>query len=107
MNPFRYGDPVTGEYYLPREGLKKSVVTFLTSGINVVLIGPRRFGKTSFVLDLQANLKADGYETIFVDVFNVTSHRDFLNHLLAATALKKPLIRRVKEWLTRQLQPEL
>lgn len=108
MNPFKYGDPVTGEYYLPREGLKKSVLTFIQSNINVVLIGPRRFGKTSFVLDLLNTLEKQKYETVFVDVYNVTSHRDFLNQLVAATADKGPLIKRIKAWLNSfRAHPEL
>lgn len=110
MNPFKYGDPVEGEYYLERNSLKKSVLTFIENQINIVLIGPRRYGKTSFVMDLISNLKTNGYTTIFIDVFNVTTHRDFLNQFMAAISKKKTLAKRIIEWLKtvpKQFQPAL
>ena len=51
-NPFKFGDPVEGEYYLPHPDLAKMVTQFLENHIHVVLSGPRRFGKTSFVINL-------------------------------------------------------
>ncbi|NGX47449.1 MAG: hypothetical protein K1000chlam3_00823, partial [Chlamydiae bacterium] len=51
-NPFKFGNPVEGDYFLPRPDLEKLVSQFLENRIHVVLIGPRRFGKTSFVLNL-------------------------------------------------------
>lgn len=110
MNPFKYGDPVEGEYYLERNSLKKSVLTFIENQINIVLIGPRRYGKTSFVFDLIRNLDNKGYTTVFVDVFNVTTHRDFLNQFIGAISEKKSLAKRLLEWLKKaptQFQPTL
>ncbi|MBI2606885.1 MAG: AAA-like domain-containing protein [Deltaproteobacteria bacterium] len=110
MNPFKYGDPVQGKYYLDRKELNKSVLTFIESQINVVLIGPRRYGKTSFILSLIRNLDKIGYTTISVDVFNVTSHRDFLNQFLSAITQKKTILKRFIEWLKtvpRQFKPAL
>lgn len=110
MNPFKYGDPVEGEYYLERKELHKSAVTFIESQINLVLIGPRRYGKTSFLLNLIRHLDGKGYTTLFVDVFNVTTHRDFLNQLIATISQKKSIAKRVLEWLRavpQQFQPSL
>lgn len=90
-NPFRFGDPVEGAYYLDRPNLRKTVLQFVDNKIHVVLIGPRRTGKTSFVLDLIKHIESDGTPTLFLDIFNITSHRDFLNQLLRA-------IRRKKTW---------
>ena len=110
MNPFKYGDPVQGEYYLDRPALKKSVLTFIESQINLVLIGPRRYGKTSFILNLIGELQVKDYATLFVDVFNVTTHRDFLHQLIAAINQKKTLAQRMVEWmktLPKSLKPAL
>lgn len=110
MNPFKYGDPVEGKYYLERNNLKKSALTFIESQINVVLIGPRRYGKTSFILNLINNLEKKRYTTIFVDVFNVTTHRDFLNQFMTAISQKKTLVKRLVEWLKKipkQFQPAI
>jgi len=51
-NPFKFGDPVEGDYYLPGPDLENFVSQYVLSRIPVVLIGPRRFGKTSFLLNL-------------------------------------------------------
>jgi len=64
-NPFKFGDPVEGEYYLPRPEFAKTIMQFLANRIHVVLIGPRRFGKTSFVLDLLQELESKCFKGIF------------------------------------------
>lgn len=100
MNPFKFGDPVEGEYYLPRPELDNLVYQFLSNRIHVVLIGPRRFGKTSFVINLLKRLEAEGYACPFVDIFNITSHRDFLQQLLRALKVKKNWAESAKQWLS-------
>lgn len=95
-NPFKFGDPVEGEYYLPRVKLSNLVSQFLENQINVVLIGPRRFGKTSFALNLLKYFDENSYTTIFIDIFNITSHRDFLHQMLRALQAKKTWIDRLK-----------
>lgn len=110
MNPFKYGDPVQGEFYLERLTLKNTVIRFIESRISVVLIGPRRYGKTSFTLDLLRSLKRKEYSTLYVDVFNVTTHRDFLNQLVSAITHERSLYDRVVAWLKRlpkQFSPAL
>lgn len=87
-NPFKFGDPVEGEYYLPRPGLAKTVHQFLDNRIHVILIGPRRFGKTSFVLNLLKEQER-GVASLFIDVFNITSHRDFLQQVLRSLRNKR------------------
>jgi len=84
VNPFKFGDPVEGDYYLPRPDLENFVSQFLVNRIHVVLIGPRRFGKTSFLLNLLKKLTEQSHSYIFVDIFNITSHKDFLQQMLRA-----------------------
>lgn len=88
-NPFRFGDPVQGDYYLPRPELAKTVMQFLQNRIHVVLIGPRRFGKTSFTLNLLESFERQSYTCFFIDIFNITSHRDFLQQALRAMKSKR------------------
>lgn len=99
MNPFKFGDPVEGEYYLERPELDKVVCQFLSNRIHVVLMGPRRFGKTSFIFNLLKNLEKEGYSCPFIDIFNITSHRDFLHQILRALKVKKSWIEVAKGWL--------
>lgn len=88
-NPFKFGDPVEGAYFLPHPQLENTVCQFLENRIHVVLNGPRRFGKTSFVMNLLKRLEEDQYTCVFVDIFNITSHRDFLQQILRALKQKK------------------
>lgn len=83
-NPFKFGDPVEGDFYLPRPDLAKLIRQFLENHIHIVLMGPRRFGKTSFVLNLIQEFDREGFTCIFLDIFNITSHKDFLLQLLRA-----------------------
>ena len=97
-NPFKFGDPVWGEFYLPRKELAFTIRQFLENRIHVVLMGPRRFGKTSFVLNLLEQLEQQGYTCLFADIFNITSHRDFMQQLLKAIEEKRSFKNRLRAW---------
>src|ERR1700722_18386520 len=97
INPFKFGDPVEGDYYLPRPDLENFVSQFLTNRIHVVLIGPRRFGKTSFLLNLLKKLQGRHHSYVFVDIFNITSHKDFLHQMIRALKSRKGWIDSLKE----------
>lgn len=99
INPFRFGDPVLGEYYLARPGLEQTVSHFLKNRIHVVLIGPRRFGKSSFLINLLQQLSKENHPYIYVDIFNITSHRDFLHQLLRALKAKTGWGEKIKSYL--------
>ncbi len=74
-NPFKFGDPVAGDYFLPRPELSAIVRQFLENRIHIVLMGPRRFGKTSFVLNLLSTLEREGYKCLlFVHGIKEESH---------------------------------
>jgi hypothetical protein len=72
---------------------------FLDNRVHIVLIGPRRFGKTSFVLDTLRQLEARGKTCVFIDVFNVTSHRDFLQQVLRALRSRTTWSQRLRKWV--------
>ena len=80
-NPFRYGIPVSGDYYFPRPALIKMLLPYTTAGQKVLLYGRRRFGKTSFLNEYADVLKKEGVCPIFIDVYPITSLRDFLHAL--------------------------
>jgi len=98
-NPVRFGDPVEGDFYLSRPELMKTIRQFVDNRIHVVLIGPRRFGKTSFVLELLRQSEADGKTGIFIDIFNITSHRDFLQQLLRGLRDHQTLSGKFWDWI--------
>lgn len=49
-NPFNYGTPVEGEQFVGREDEVGAVVGRIRDHVNVVLLSPRRYGKTSILL---------------------------------------------------------
>lgn len=105
-NPFKFGNPVEGDYYLDRHNLENSVSIFLENRINVILVGPRRFGKTSFVLELLKTLEKKGHKYLFVDIFNITSHKDFLHQLVRAMNQNKSWFNKILD-VFKSIKPKI
>ena len=63
------GKPVTGKDFIGREKELTLLMEYLKMGQSVVLVAPRRFGKTSLVLEALSRLKKQNFYTAFVDVF--------------------------------------
>lgn len=76
-NPFRYGIAVDDPYFVDREQELKDYSKWLTSGQSLVIYSPRRYGKTSLMLKLLKKFKREGYRTVYIDFFRVTSRRRF------------------------------
>lgn len=55
-NPFHYGTPVEGDQFTGRQQELSALVSRMANGINVVLLAPRRHGKTSLLLRAAAEL---------------------------------------------------
>ena len=56
MNPFHYGSPAEGPHFAGRGEELDTLVSRMRNGISVVLISPRRYGKTSLHRAAQARL---------------------------------------------------
>lgn len=63
------GKPVTGKNFVGREKELAELVQYLKMGQSVVLVAPRRFGKTSLVLEALNQLKKQNYYTAIIDIF--------------------------------------
>ena len=81
-NPFHYGTPAQAEHFTGRDEELAALVSRLRNGIHVVLISPRRYGKTSLLLRAEAELQADEAAVIHA---NVLRCRD-LSGLVSALA---------------------
>lgn len=99
VNPFMYGKPVEAEYFFQLPAFSKQVNTYIESNINVVILGARRFGKTSFLKNYLAHKRSEDCFCIEVDAFSVLSHRDFLNQFLNAVAKEKHLFGHFIDWI--------
>jgi AAA+ ATPase superfamily predicted ATPase len=83
-NPFVFGDVVKGEYFTNREDEIRELTSDLSSGQNILLFSPRRYGKTSLILKVLDNLKKEGIIPIYVDLFRITSIHTFIKIYTAA-----------------------
>lgn len=77
-NPFRYGAKVTGGSFYDRREIKASMMSVLDGGNNVVLYGPRRYGKSSLVAEMIEELRAKGTVCVYLNMMNVASLGDFI-----------------------------
>lgn len=106
-NPFKYGSPVEGEYYFQMPSFTKLVRAYLDNHVSVVLYGPRRFGKTSFILNLMKEEEKERKVFIRINVFNITSLRDFLQQILRALKDKQNLSQKFKDWFNNLIKGRL
>lgn len=64
------GKPVTGRSFIGRKSELEVILNLVKSGQSIVIIAPRRYGKTSLVLEVLRQLKKPYYFTAFVDLFS-------------------------------------
>jgi len=96
------GKPVTGDQLIGREKEIRLIGEYLAMGQSVVLIAPRRFGKTSLLLEMLNRKKAEGDFTIFVDFFSTP---DLFS--LAAEITTKVLANKKWSWTVHQLKTQI
>ena len=108
---FVYGVAVSDYNFIGRERETKRLLENFKGGINVILMSPRRLGKTSLVKHVCNKLDNKGIITIYLDIFGCKSEYDFYNKLTAEvlkqTASKSELwFEEAKEFLYR-LTPKI
>ena len=77
-NPFVYGKVVRGKYFADREAEIAELRNDIASSQNVIVFSPRRYGKTSLILEVLDRVKAEGLPTCYIDLFKVTSQETFI-----------------------------
>ena len=88
MAPFKYGMIVEGENYCPRAELARQFSKLIESGLNVVVQGERRMGKTSFVCETVKTIRS--LELVYIDLYCVKTIEEFCRRVVAAvTALDR------------------
>lgn len=89
-NPFILGHRISRPYFCDREQEEKAIISNVVNGRNVVLISPRRMGKTSLVyVALHDSEEIDReYLTFFFDILQTNSLAEF-TFLLGKAIFKK------------------
>jgi len=82
--PFRFGQVVSDEYFVGRDAEIASLTVDLRTATNVVLISPRRYGKTSLVLRVLRALEQEDVLVAYIDLLRTPSKERFASHLAAA-----------------------
>lgn len=73
-NPFNYLQFATGDRFYDREEIRRDLRSrFLSGQTNVVLYGPRRYGKSSLIAELTGDLEKAGMPCVMLDVVKVPS----------------------------------
>lgn len=78
-NPFKYGTIVDADFFTDRVDEVKYISQFVNSANHLILISPRRFGKSSVVAKA---VKQSGRKSITINLQQVTSVADFSAKLL-------------------------
>lgn len=103
---FVYGVSVDGNNFTDRVQETRRLKMNFENGLNVVLISPRRMGKTSLVKHVQEVVDKSMIQTVYVDIYDCRSEYDFYNKfaeaLLKQTANKMELVlENIKRFLVR------
>jgi uncharacterized protein len=83
-NPFRFGDVATGQHFTNRTSELKELVRDLRSGQSVLVISPRRYGKTSLITAVLERLRKRHILVAYIDLLRTTSKERLANQLAAA-----------------------
>ncbi|MBN1761311.1 MAG: hypothetical protein JW863_23510, partial [Chitinispirillaceae bacterium] len=76
-NPFFYGRTVSGSAFIDREEEITEITSSLKRGQSVILFSPRRYGKTSLIKQVFADLESNGLLVFYLDLYRITSLERF------------------------------
>lgn len=108
---FVYGMSVGGDNFTDRiEEIKRIKLDF-ENGINVILISPRRMGKTSLIKKVISEMDSPEIKVVYMDIYDCRSEYDFYNRF-AETMMKstgnqlEQVMENIKRFLVR-VSPKL
>ncbi len=99
-SPFIYGNTVSATAFTNRKTEVKKLYNNLVQGINTTIISPRRWGKSSLVEKVvnDINRKRRRRITIIIDLFTVSSEKEFLE--IFAGAVIKASSNKTEDWIS-------
>ena len=108
---FVYGMSVGGDNFTDRIEETKRIKLDFENGINVILISPRRMGKTSLIKKVISEMDSPEIKVVYMDIYDCRSEYDFYNRF-AETMMKstgnqlEQLMENIKRFLVR-VSPKL
>jgi len=73
LNPFKYGEVVTGDNFINRKKEVKNISNDLYNGLKCFIISSRRYGKTSLIKKIIKKMRKKGFLIAYIDLYGVTS----------------------------------
>lgn len=97
---------VDGDNFTDRVKETRRLIMDFESGLNVILISPRRMGKTSLVKHVQSKVDEAKVKVVYMDIYDCRSEYDFYNRFAAAlmkqTASRADMVlQNIKDFLFR------
>lgn len=80
-NPFSFGSTVTGHRFINRDEERKELIIDIQNHTNLIIYGPRRYGKTSLILQILHEMQqsfAEKLVWVYVDFYKVHSIEKFI-----------------------------
>ena len=102
MTQLQVGKPVKGRQLIGREKEILTISKLLLQGQSIVLIAPRRFGKTSLTLEILNRLKKQDIYTAYIDVF-VTPDLESLSRKITEDVLNNRKLGKVFKKITENI----
>lgn len=93
---FPVGIPVIGKDFVGREEELRDIKRLLEMGQSIILAAPRKYGKTSLVLEILNQLKKEEYFIALVDLFGVLTKRQLAEKITDAVLFNKRIERGIK-----------
>lgn len=108
---FVYGMSVEGENFTDRVKETKRLKLDFENGINIILVSPRRMGKSSIVKRVKSEMTNPGLKIVLMDIYDCRSEYDFYNRFASAiikgTSTKtEQILETIKRFLVR-LTPKI
>ena len=108
---FVYGVAVDGENFTDRVDESRRLIRNFENGQNVILISPRRMGKTSLVRHVISKVDTSIVAVVYLDIYDCRTEYEFYNKLVSALLKQTSnkgelLLQNIKEFLTR-LTPKI
>lgn len=83
-NPYHFGSPASSPHFCDRQAEVADLQARMADGIHVVLLGPRRYGKSSIVERAIGGFRAAGGRAGYADLIRCTSEAEVATETLRA-----------------------
>lgn len=98
-SPFEFGSTVSDKTFTNRVKELTRLKSNLTSGVNTIIISPRRWGKSSLVEKVTNEIRLDHktHRIVIIDLFSINTEEEFLE--MYARSVIKASSGKLSEWL--------